>query len=402
MIYFVGGLIKSTLVPPCRKAIPRSDILFYAPSVNNDLTLREIYKHYSEAVFLTNKRMGNSYPFPRKLAYIKAMPYFPLLLAKYFTSSGYQKRSIATWFHMYWLTYGYYIVVQKYLESICPKVVVIANDHTMSARCFLRNCQEKKIKIIYVQHASVNEAHPALDFDFAFLDGMETLEKYMKTGTVVSTVFLTGAVRFMKACSEITNGQNSRGTIIGIAYNLLDDRDTVKRTVDALLDAFPDCNVVIRPHPADKASGLIMKKFENERRIRFSDSKREKSINFLLRVDFLVSNMSSIHLEAAYLGIPSIVYSTLSKAIMFDPYQYLRNGLVKGVESFEDLKRYIEKPYRPAVETIKYYLADYQTSYQQKTDVVHTEIIDWILGRKTFPSCFASKYIGGRNYYVLS
>ena len=52
------------------------------------------------------------------------------------------------------------------------------------------------IETLYIQHASVTSRFPALKFNYAFLDGFDTLNKYITAGPSETKVFLTGTCKF--------------------------------------------------------------------------------------------------------------------------------------------------------------------------------------------------------------
>ena len=58
--------------------------------------------------------------------------------------------------------------------------VVFSNDHNVQNRLFLHACKLSNIHTSYIQHASVSQYFPPLNFDLSFLYGEVDYEKYKK------------------------------------------------------------------------------------------------------------------------------------------------------------------------------------------------------------------------------
>jgi len=398
--FFMRGLIKNFFTHKKIKSLKKSNILFFAPSINNYNSLHKIYSYYNDSIIISNQKNEDAYYFPKWKAYLYSIIYLPFLLNHYYRSIGYQRKSIKTWFQIYWLTYGYYKLVNITLNKINPNLVVLSNDHTMSSRCFLLLAKELNIKSLYIQHASVNDTHPLLEFDYAFLDGLETIEEYKKAGNIYSNVFLTGASRF----HSISNDKKTinKIPILGIAYNILDKENLISKLIDELLNYNNQFKITIRPHPAEKNFYYFKEKYSNDEHIIFSDSRIEKATDFLNKIDILISNNSSIHLESAYKGIPSIIYSLLSTSKANDQYGYLSMGLVKEANSFSELVHFLENKKELPHQIISYFLADYGTDYYGKVSFLHHDIIEWIINNKELPKGLVKKTEHNLSYYQIS
>jgi len=57
-------------------------------------------------------------------------------------------------------------------------VLVVANDHSYPCTTIVKAAQDEGVKTVYIQHASVSDKFPALKFDYALLEGLDSLEKY--------------------------------------------------------------------------------------------------------------------------------------------------------------------------------------------------------------------------------
>ena len=54
----------------------------------------------------------------------------------------------------------------------------MSNDHSPANRALLLVAKSKGIKTVYMQHASVSNLFPVLDFDYSFLDGVNAYNIY--------------------------------------------------------------------------------------------------------------------------------------------------------------------------------------------------------------------------------
>ncbi|WP_457817939.1 hypothetical protein, partial [Staphylococcus aureus] len=85
---------------------------------------------------------------------------------------------------------------------------------------------------------SVSDIFPALNFDYAFLDGLSALETYKSCennrpkGVVINSnrqVFLSGQKKIIKKVPH------SNRESIGVALNALDDTDDIQRLIGYLV-----------------------------------------------------------------------------------------------------------------------------------------------------------------------
>lgn len=296
-------------------------------------------------------------PFQRVWTY--ALLFFPLVVIKYFRSAGYMKKAYASEFISFSCSYGYYIEAKKILKKINPLMVIVANDHSLHLRVLFRAAQELNIKTAYVQHASISENFPPLEFEYAFLDGQESLDKYTANSkTCKSMVFLYGSPRFdiIKTLSfkTITTGNRC-----GIAINAIDFPNKITKLIHKLHQDIENISITIRPHPAmDEKFWNIFAKKNN---CLFSNAKKENPFDFIAHNDFFVSGESSFHLDVALTGKNSFFYNFTDKP-MIDHYGYLKNGLIKELP--DDLIQLEHHQYdiEQRTKLIQYFVANYQTS----------------------------------------
>jgi len=267
-------------------------------------------------------------------------------------------------------TYMCLIVFIKMLSGLRPAFVVVSNDHNRDTRCLIAVAHYLGIKTVYMQHASVSYKFPALRFDYAFLDGKKSLNVYKKCEANSPShiieypkpiIFLSGQKKKLFLCDKVR--QNN---MVGVAFNLNDSIDKVVDLVDDLLQA--GINVSLRWHPRqdEKSVDEIKKKYEENSSVYLSDSLSEHVSGFLRNCDVLVCGNSSIHLEAALMGLYTVYYQ-LSGDGLFDYYGYVKEGVSVSVNSISELidlikhKSKREKNMRD--KAIKFYSETYNTKW---------------------------------------
>jgi len=222
-------------------------------------------------------------------------------------------------------------------------------------------------------------------------------------------------VRFddIKPESNTKDTNKSDCLIIGIAINQLDNTELVKElsiklngiTIDNKL-----VKIVLRPHPSSSSHTLYNWCILNN--IGYSFSHKETSFDFLRDIDLLISNESSIHLDAVMSRKPTLLYDFTGKQ-MLDWYGYERNGLVKKVNSFTEIIHIFEntKDLMPSDELVQYYVASFKTKHEGKVSNIVAELIRDILSNNTeffdekagfttvYEDCSKSVKIFVENYY---
>lgn len=326
-------------------------IVFFGVSINNQRSLDPIANHLDkdEYLYLRNHKTDVH----KRRAYWLALPYLPNLIKTYRTADAKTKPFIKKYFTRLWTTYGYYQLAKEYLEHYKIKVLVLSSDQGEFHRCLLMNARQTGTKTIYVQHASVAKGFPKLIASYSFLDGRESLEKYLYAGQPEGEVYLSGGVRFDPIFQKHEPKKREQTHSIGIAINMLDDFNQVKSLCHLLSQK--GFELVLRPHPR---YGAIDIPWLKENNIGFSDPKAESSFDFINRIDLMVSNESSIHLDAALMRCPSIVYNFSNNPVL-DYYSYIKSGLTRLAENEEQLVEMVSHPQSltPSTQALQYFNA---------------------------------------------
>lgn len=334
---FIGQLFYYTFIVHFKyKSLPVNykGLVFFGVSLNNRRSLEPIINKVEKDSYLyLNNHVTDVH---KRRAWWHSIPYIFSLIRLYRKSNKEDKSLIIKYFTRLWTTYGLYKVAGEMLDKYNVKVLVLANDHNDINRCLILNALEKGIKTVYVQHASVKKGFPRLDFTYSFLDGQESLDKYLHAGKPNGEVYLSGGVRFDFLYDKIVK-RNEEVKKIGVAINMLDDFEKVKNLCLFLKEEGYD-DLTLRPHPRYQhldSEWLI------KNNIAISNPKEESSFDFIANIDFMISNESAIHLDASIMHCPTVLYNMSNNQIL-DDYNFIKNNLVKLAENGKVLLNFIK------------------------------------------------------------
>jgi hypothetical protein len=272
---------------------------------------------------------------------------------------------------------GLYEVAFAVLKKYRPKCLILANDHSEKQRALLNAAKQLNIPVIYIQHASISDFMPPLDFDLSLLEGQDAWDKYKKLGKIQGEVRLIGMPKF----DSFMRHRNTSKTVqnIGICSNLFDNQAGITRQIKTIQSKFPTKKITFRPHPADK------RHFEIPDSVVIS-TKSEGIFDFLKRQDLLIAGSSSVHLEAVLLNVSSIYFevSPMQKN-MQDAYGYVKNGLIEQANDLEDLVDKIEREIKnrqPVFQKAQYYNALVGTESEGKSGALAGRYIREFLDKK--------------------
>ncbi len=292
-------------------------------------------------------------------------------------------------------TYIYLAVFYRKLKRYSPNYVVVSNDHNVDCRALVAVATYLGIKTVYMQHASVSNSFPALTVSYAFLDGQSALHTYQQCEGKKSTfyenreqtkIFLSGQKKLLEKRHDNTS------TKLGLAINTLDDTNQVIELVNNL--TVKDLHVCLRWHPGQKPQDILgfHQAFNHSEMVTLSDPKQQGINEFFAEINCLVSGNSSIHLEAAVVGVPTIYYE-LQQPEIEDYYGYVKNGLAKKADSYEALLELItqEKLLHLDDSAVQYYSASFNTEwYGREGELVATTLLALQAG-KDWKTLFGAK-----------
>jgi len=361
---YLGRIIYFSLSKSWKYSSVKS-ILFIAPSKNNQRSLEPIADALKNKDYTFCTSLHQILPYAR--VYWYSILWFPSFLKLYFSSSKEEKKMIRSQYSYFLSAPGIVKVASVFFNKNSHiKVTVFTNDHTSPIRSVIQAAKDCNIKTLYTQHASVTKMFPPLIFDYDFLDGKESFEKYLDCGTITGNVFLSGSPRFDYICNIRATERNS----VGIAFNMLDNVKKVYKTCSFLVAN--KYSIEVRPHPRQK--GVDWEPFK-ELGISISNPVTESSFDFLNRQRLIIAGSSSIHLDSALMRIPSIIYNWTNGSLI-DSYGYTENNLVLCAQSEDELVNIMHNISLPPKEKVQYYVSSFGTSFQGKSSILIAGFID--------------------------
>lgn len=315
-----------------RHKIPVKKIWFFVLTQNNLDAVKEIKESIPGSIYTSFFRFkstineNSTYYFYLPFRFFRDFSYPIYWLIYYFNN----KKKAARYFDLLITVNGSYEESLRLLKKNKPKAIVFANDHLIIARSMLLAANHLGIKTYYVQHASVSEYFPPLEFSHALLEGMDSQLKYEKCGEVKSKIHLCGMPKFDQFSKQLN--VKEKVEVVGLAFNLSVEIEDIFKFVSKLIETNSNLKILLRAHPGDDRNMDLLRNFT------FSNSRREPVFSFLSRIDCLISGESSIHLEAVLLDVYPLHFC-FDKTIQFDYYGYVKNNLVEHFVNMNDLNK---------------------------------------------------------------
>lgn len=375
ILLFILRLVKRLLMLEFN--YPKLGTVFYfEPSLNNRKSLEGTKKNIPDNLIVS---CPNYYHFfPEAWVYLYSCLHIFSFFKFYKSLNKEDSELVRFYFLDFVLSMGFKIVIDKCLQKNAQlKAIVMANDHLVIAMCLKDLASKYGIKTIYTQHASITERFPPLNFDYSFLDGTESFEKYEKIGNISGNVYLSGSPRFDEIYTIVP--ETVKEFTVGLAINSLDNILKVQNLCTSLIHK-GFTRILLRPHPRMEKQ-IDWGSFINMG-VKFSMPSEETSFHFLNRISCLISNESGVHLDAAMLGVPSIQYN-LSEHGLLDWYGYVRTGLIPLASNNNELFYYLNHNKHVKDELVRYYVASHRTQLQGRVGEVIGEYIIAIINDKS-------------------
>lgn len=326
----------------------KGKIVIFAISDNNYLSVQPVYKKLSptEVAIFSDRKLNAKTPIfiPTVLAAWLVILFFPRLMIDYIMMDQSQRKSFRQGISDVLLSYPFYYVCFLWFKWTRPRAVVIVNDHVYSTRIMVYWANKFNIPSFYLQHASVTEGFPKLDMMYAFLEGEDAMEKYIKAGSDRAKISLIGIPKLDEFYHRINETKQIRR--IGIASNGLEPLNRVYELILFIQENFPEQQVFYRPHLTesygDRKSELdqfLTRIKELKKTVLISDPFKQNVMEYLTQIDCLIAGDSGIHLEAVWVNVTSIYFR--SEGYFFDYYGFVKRKLVHYAETFEDLKSFL-------------------------------------------------------------
>ncbi len=309
--------------------------------------------------------------FPSWSCLLKSLKCLPIFWRRLMTESVDNQCVISHYYLTYLLSYGYVDCFKEIINNNNIQGVLFSNDHIGANRALEYLCKDLNIPSLYIQHASVSEYYPELEFSYSFLDGMDSFNKYISNKNVYSIPVVFGAIRYAPL-KQMRKTQKEKNNAIGIAVNVIDSEEKVQSLCDMVTKELPAVKMIIRAHPNLRKKPFHIKGVNVE----YTSALDEPITDFFKRIDVLVSNDSTIHLDAIEFGLSSIKYN-LSAEGFSDQYSYVERGLIKNCETPEDLLALLRNPQsaKSAPAVVQYYDHSYMQDYELQLNEILTEFI---------------------------
>lgn len=299
----------------------QTEHLFYIGTNNQKLVLEKIYGllnknfliYYHGNDVKTNKSKAKKYPF--WIAYLLGLISYPFSknLRKLFEIRLSALNSNISCNYEISLLLGFYYANYLILMLNKPKYIWLSNDHVHNNVSFIYAAKKLKIKTLYIQHASVSNLFPPLNFDYAFLDGEIAYKIYQDIGIAGTKVFLTGNPKLDGYINKFPD--IIKVSKILICVNGVDNMPYFENLIDKILEV--GIEIKLRKHP------YLNYTFNNEAKTQLS---REISfLDALEDISLVIAGDSNVHLEATICNIPCMYLAT---STIFDYYGFVKNGLV--------------------------------------------------------------------------
>ena len=214
-----------------------------------------------------------------------------------------------------WLRLFKFLIIEPtlYERTKNIKKCVIANDHSLQNLYLIEFCLINDIKIIYIQHAPINDKFLPLKVDLAILYSQWAKDTYERQGKINKTIVkIVGDIPISILMESFKNSPTNNSILV--CTNLLDN---ISRVIEFCnyLDK-KSYSVMIRKHPADK---------RNWQKYGFKLSSNSLAAD-LNNSKFILVNESAVLLEA--MALNKLVYKcNFSKPI--DNYGFKKIGVLK-------------------------------------------------------------------------
>jgi hypothetical protein len=230
---------------------------------------------------------------------------------------------------------GWMEAFEEAIVKFKPKSIIFSNDHSYIPRALFLMAKKNDVPTIYIQHATVTNSFPALEFDLSLLEGQDAFDKYSTKGIYGKVKFI-GMPRFDKFFEMRRKTLPSEINTIGFAFNTVDSIQVIYEILRKLLIDLPSMKIIIRRHSKDTRDFKTpLSTLGNS--IFFSDPLSEDPFAFLLNCDLLIAGDSAIHLDAGMMNVSSYYFNFASGSKIKDLYGFIKSGFIRELAGLDDL-----------------------------------------------------------------
>lgn len=266
---------------------------------------------------------------------------------------------------------------EKWMVSTSPKSLTLVNDHNLVPLACILAAKRQGVTSVYIQHASVSHVFPKLLVHSAFLEGQQALDTYSQIGCYARNVQLVGIPRLDGLIGFHGDDPIPRKLIVGLCLKTFYTQEQVTQLVSALRRSPRISRILIRPHPGSPDD--FIKDLEAVFPGDVSNGRTETAVEFLQRVNALVSGESTIVLEAALMKMPSIHFDDGSFFFPYDLYGFVKHDVAYcSVKHADDLTGIMETLKKERVlenfEHARYYCSTVGTPREGKSTGILVEL----------------------------
>lgn len=256
-------------------------------------------------------------------------------------------------------------IFNNYLDKAASQKVILTNDHNLQPLALLLSAKRKYIKSYYIQHASVSSAFPKLLPDVSLLEGQQAIDIYKKIGNYSKVIKLVGIARLDGLLAYKSNLKTQNITV-GFCLKPYYSIELIKEIIVSIQNSNVVSKIILRPHPGNSEEFYISLKQFN---IDISNAKKERSHEFIKRIDVMVSGESSIILEASLMKIKTLYID--DKMAQLDLYGFVKNGITTFVKNSSEITQALDTISYAEIDekyqNCKYYCSTVNTDYENKS-----------------------------------
>ena len=227
------------------------------------------------------------------------------------------------------------------LRRAAPKLLVIGNDRFVTGQLLVATAHELGARVLCIQDGLAADVPQwwLRRADFTAANGTFLRDILVREGADPSSVTVTGQPRYDRLLrnAKAVRREAARanlgvsGDLPVVLFALQDTHDPryISAIVNALM-SIAEIRVVVRPHPWHPRD--VVRDLESTYAARLRVARDNPLLDCLVAADVVVSQYSTVLVEAAMLGIPGVGVSLSGSR---DPIDLSEHGIVAGARDLE-------------------------------------------------------------------
>lgn len=232
---------------------------------------------------------------------------------------------------------GYWFWLKALLRQSPSRWVLTANDHNPWNRMLYALARRDGRRTAYVQHASISDIFPPLNFDVAFLDGQVSMDIYQHIAGQSTSAANTGVVCLCGTQKQVgcLKGE-AMSEVVGVATSSLTDLEVALGLINGLLK--DGWQIVLRSHPTESPDRIRVHQDWASAMPGLQFQKGTVPLpTFLADVGMVLAGDSGVLLEAAVAGRGAVYAQMLSGRGFNDYYGFVQNGIAFALDASDHL-----------------------------------------------------------------